>query len=161
MECQLDVILETPIDTRYIDTGGWTTEWDLQASSGALQTIKDLPFYEKYKSKLEKRKRNNPYKLWTRPTITWKLKYEGYFPRELVLDTIDAVKLDQTLKQEQKRAISTLAIGLITAPNILCTPCVLLFTTKWEDPKSPLLIGAFAKFFLQMSILLVILWLGY
>ena len=35
-ECQFDDTVKTSIDTRFSDTGGWTTEWDMQTDSGVM-----------------------------------------------------------------------------------------------------------------------------
>lgn len=46
--CQFDEDLATSIDTRFSDTGGWTTEWDLQSDAGTLQILTSLPLYLQY-----------------------------------------------------------------------------------------------------------------
>ena len=74
--CEYDDFLETFSDSRYIDTGGRTTEWDLQNDSGALEAITELPLFTQYNPEYESQKKNNLYKFWTRPTITWNLECE-------------------------------------------------------------------------------------
>jgi len=86
--CQYDDVLETSIDTRYNETGGWTTEWALQSDAGTIQVLTELPLYTQYMPNYVSQKKDNQYKMWTRPTITWKLECEEDKPRSSVLTTV-------------------------------------------------------------------------
>ena len=51
--CEYNNVLETESDTRYIDTGGQTSEWDLQHDSGSLGVITRLPLFTQYNPEYE------------------------------------------------------------------------------------------------------------
>ena len=81
--CSIDPQVSSENDFRYIDTGSQgVSEWDVQADSGVLATLKSLPMYTHYAGDdYETAKKNKLYKLWVRPTITWKLECEDTIPR--------------------------------------------------------------------------------
>ena len=62
-------------DSRFIDAGLQLSQYELQSTSRVMNLLLALPQSEKYISVEEKKQQT--LKLWTRPTVEWKLSCES------------------------------------------------------------------------------------
>ncbi len=60
----------------------------MQEDNGVIERLTSMPLYDHFVPDWRISKENKIYKMWTRPTIPWKLECEASKPRSLALDVI-------------------------------------------------------------------------
>lgn len=87
-----------------------------------LSKLEDLPNYSQYVN--EGQKRNNMYRFWARPTISWDLKCDDKHPRNSV---VDAANLEKDKEPLNEGAVMTLSIIAISAGTVASFVVMILF----------------------------------
>lgn len=120
--CEFDLLLQTDVDNRFTDTGGQVSEYDVQNDSGVLAMLNELHLIEDYAP--ESMKRETEYKLWTRPTISWKIECDTDLPRQIPLDSYSNGDASKARKANRK-VWKWSAFALVLTGTFVCGGCAI------------------------------------
>lgn len=87
-----------------------------------LKKLEDLPNFSLYVN--ESMKKNNLYKFWARPSISWDLKCDDKHPRNTV---VSAANIEKDKEPLNEGAVMTLSIVAISAGTVAAFVVLTLF----------------------------------
>ena len=99
------------------------SEYEVQKESKVLDKLEDLPNFSEYVSK--DNKKNQYYKFWTRPTISWKLECDDKTPRVSVVKAADFERDKEPMNEGMVIGLSVTAftVGFIVSLGFLILFC--------------------------------------